>query len=833
MTLPALSMLTALLCADAASLDSDYYRLLQAKDAAIRLALEQLAADLPGRPLAEDEREMAWSLLVAFFVRLYRDGETTVSRLPIAIDGIWRDWWYRGQHALGEGPRFRDRTFAVKVPSGEVAVRFIVASAQAASARRGLLLPLPERVQYDAAHLAVTLPFIYRAPSRDECARWGRGHAAQQRAALQELLPRCAEVLVEASLPLQDLLKHARAFVGRQWADCFLPVGLGPLLEARLEGYLRECLELPADQPAADARPLQAWRSICQGVRESASPLIEALARAAEPECRLFEKRPFVVRTEWLAPVMHVARSLWPTILANPAQLSAWRALFDLSGQVDEGVLERYPTLVVDTRHFDGAFKQALLASFPDRDAALDGILIHAENYRALRFLEPGYRGRVRCIAIDPPYGTGNRDYPYRDSFEHCSWLTMIEERLRLAWQLLDEDGALFVHIDDHQMAHLGCLLDEVCGGEEKRVAIVVWHRTYGGHNDAKHFAVVHEYILIYARNPASFYASEDGSVSPDGRELLTHCMWDYSEVGHTAMGTKELRAMLRYGQDEDVFPTVKPTPLIRRMLRLATTASDRSAVLDFFAGSGSLAHAIIDQNRADGGNRRFLLVEQSRHFELTILPRVMRAMYCPAWRDGHPMDYPEPGLWWPDWVERTPRLVQVLHLECYEDSLESLAVGEEPAPAPDPDTPGHALRYRVPLPLGSQADLLESEQFAFPCTSTIKRLTERGSCEAVVDLVETCNALLGLHVESVHRWVNPDTGRQYQAVTGRLGAQRVLVLWGEPAQGGVERERERLFLRDRLVPYDLVLSNDPQGLEGVEPLAPLFRERMEARMRD
>lgn len=491
-------------------------------------------------------------------------------------------------------------------------------------------------------------------------------------------------------------------------------------------------------------------------------------------------------------------------------------------------MLERHPTLVVETRHFDAdkAFKPAFLASFPDRDEALDGILIRSENYRALRFLEPGYQGRVRAVVIDPPYGTGNRGYPYRDTFEHCSWLTMMEERLRLAWQLLDDDGALFVHIDDNEMAHLGCLLDELCG-EEKRVAIVVWHRTYGSHSDAKHFAVVHEYVLVYAHNPARFYASEDGSVSPDGREMLTHCLWGYEEVGSTATGTKELRAMLRCGQGEDVFPTVKPTPLIRRMLRLATPPGDRSAVLDFFAGSGSLAASIIDQNRADGGNRRFLLVEQSRHFELTILPRVMRAMYCPTWRDAQPVDYPEPGLWWPQWVERTPRLVQVLHLEGYEDSLENLSVGDS-APATEPATQDHPLRYRAsPSPIG-QFGLLEGEQFAHPFTSTLTRVSERGVSLAKADLPETFNALLGLHVESTCSLANPDTGRRYQAVTGRLGKRRVMVLWSE-RPGGTGGE-ERPFLLERIASFDLVLTNDPDGVEGMEPLAPLFRERMGAR---
>lgn len=827
MTSPVILMLSALLCADPAALDSDYSRLCQARDAAVWTALEQLAADLPSRLLSEDESATAWALLVAFFARCYRDGEALIARLPVPVGGIWLDWRYRGQHALGEGPRFHNHRFCVKTSAGEVAVRFTLARAQAPGAERGMLVPMAEHVQFDEARMTVTLPFAYRQPTGDERARWGRGQAAQ-RAALQEMLPLCTEAFAGPPLPLQELLKHARAFANMQWADRFLPVGLGPLLESRLEGFLLECAGPSLEEQLSDVEVLEAWRRIRQGVRSCAGPLIEALARTVEPERRLFEKRPFVVRTEWLVPIKHVARSLWPAVLANEAQLEAWRTLFDLPGRIDERTLELHPTLVIDTRHFpDGAFKEALLASFPDRDAALDGILIRAENYRALRFLEPHYRGRVRCIVIDPPYNTGNADYPYRDSFGHSSWLTMMEERLGLAWQLLDDDGALFVHIDDHEVAHLGCLLDELCG-EERRVAIVVWHRTYGGNSGAKHLATVHEYILVYARNPARFYAGVDGPFAPDGRELLTSSLlWDYREVGSTATGTKELQTMLHYAESGGIFPTVKPTPLIRRMLRLATCATDRSAILDFFAGSGSLAKAVIDQNRADGGDRRFLLVEQSRHFELTILPRVMRAMYCPTWKDARPVGYPEPGLWWPQWVERTPRLVQVLHLERYEDSLENLSIGES-SPASGPGSQGHAIRYRVPLPLGSQADLLEGEQFARPFTSSLTLLSERGACPAAVDLVETFNALLGLHVESTRSLVNPDTGRQYQAVSGRLGERRVLVLWSEGPGGTAAYERP--FLLERVASFDLVLTNDPDGLEGMESLVSLFRERMEER---
>ena len=76
---------------------------------------------------------------------------------------------------------------------------------------------------------------------------------------------------------------------------------------------------------------------------------------------------------------------------------------------------------MVDTAFFDADFKARLLASFDDLDAACDGLLVHWENYQALRLLTPRYRGQVKCIYIDPPYNTGSDDFVYKDSYYHSS----------------------------------------------------------------------------------------------------------------------------------------------------------------------------------------------------------------------------------------------------------------------------------------------------------------------------------------------------------------------------------------------------------------------------
>src|SRR5690606_34530017 len=158
-------------------------------------------------------------------------------------------------------------------------------------------------------------------------------------------------------------------------------------------------------------------------------------------------------------------RELWNEVLANEAQLEAWRTLFhsdpakDLfnpNGEVNEAFLEAHPTLVVDTRHFDQDFVDRLLEGFDgDLDDAVGGILIHGENYQALRLLERKYAGAVKCIYIDPPYNTGSDDFIYKDRYRHSSWLAMMEERLRVARGLLAKNGALLVSLNDVETANL------------------------------------------------------------------------------------------------------------------------------------------------------------------------------------------------------------------------------------------------------------------------------------------------------------------------------------------------------------------------------------------
>ncbi len=167
--------------------------------------------------------------------------------------------------------------------------------------------------------------------------------------------------------------------------------------------------------------------------------------------------------------------------------------------------------LVWETTGIEG--EQALNADYVALDLVPDlccgpppwrHLVIEGDNFDALRALRPGFSGKVRCLATDPPYNTGNRDFLYNDRFldkddlwRHSKWLEFMFKRLTLARDLLAEDGAAFIHIDDNEVFNLGLLMNKVFG-ENNFIANCIWQKRYSASNDHKTIAPLHEYVMAY-----------------------------------------------------------------------------------------------------------------------------------------------------------------------------------------------------------------------------------------------------------------------------------------------------------------------------------------------
>ena len=144
--------------------------------------------------------------------------------------------------------------------------------------------------------------------------------------------------------------------------------------------------------------------------------------------------------------------------------------------------------------------------SYGDPDSG--NMLIHGDNLLALKALEQDYSGKIKCIYIDPPYNTGSAFDHYDDNLEHSTWLNLIGQRLRILWNLLSADGTLWVSIDDYEIGYLRVLMDEICG-RHSFIATNIWQKRYSREN-REAIGDVHEYILVYAKNPDKFKLSRN-----------------------------------------------------------------------------------------------------------------------------------------------------------------------------------------------------------------------------------------------------------------------------------------------------------------------------------
>lgn len=360
----------------------------------------------------------------------------------------------------------------------------------------------------------------------------------------------------------------------------------------------------------------------------------------------------------------------------------------------------------------------------PCREDSVDfdntqNLYIEGDNLDVLKCLKETYLHKVKMIYIDPPYNTGN-DFVYEDDFAqsseeylansgqfdeqgnrmftnaesngrfHTDWLNMIYPRLKVARDLLTDDGVIFISIDDNEVENLRKVCDEVFG-ESNCIAQLIWEKKYTIANDAKYFSDVHDYILCYSKkkeffhigklprtaqmnaaykNPdnhpkgpwkatplharsgsdsnANFsytfkngvvftpptgrfsaYSKEtlkamddnneiwfgkDGKSIPSRKTFLCDLKNDgvvprtiisYSEGGHNHEADEEMKKLM----EKKVFTSPKPTKLLHLLLTLGNTNKE-AIILDFFSGSATTAHAVMQLNSEDGGNRKFIMVQ-------------------------------------------------------------------------------------------------------------------------------------------------------------------------------------------------------------------------------
>ena len=234
---------------------------------------------------------------------------------------------------------------------------------------------------------------------------------------------------------------------------------------------------------------------------------------------------------------------------------------------------------------------------------------------------------------------------------------------------------------------------------------------------------------------------------------MLPVTWWENKEYSATEYGTNLLANM--FGKMGD-FSFPKALKLVVDCLRSASVEKD-SLVLDYFAGSGTTAHAVTSLNREDGGQRKFVLVETGDYFDTVLLPRIKKVAFTPEWKEGKAK-----RLASSEEAERSPRIVKVVRLESYEDALNNLEtrrtekqqdlLAAAEAHGVDGLREQYILRYMLDVETRGSQSLLNVQAFTDPTAYKlkVKRPGSDESCEVNVDLLETFNWLIGLTVRHI-----------------------------------------------------------------------------------
>lgn len=734
--------------------------------------------------------------------------------------------------------------------------------------------------------------------------------------------------------------KHLSDYTKRNTFDYFIHKDLGGFLRRELDFYIKNEVMRLDDIEEETAARVEQYLSKIKVIRRIAHKIIDFLAQIENFQKKLWLKKKFVIETNYCVTLDRVPEELYPEIAANDAQREEWVRLFAIDELTAEDAekrganrqeklfsassmvkysepltvdfLKANPFLVLDTKFFGQDFKDKLLRGFDDIDKQCDGLLVHAENEQALKLISNKFNGQVECIFIDPPYNTGADGFPYKDNYQHSSWLTMIVERLRKAKPLMTKNGTFWSTIDDGEAHRLKLASSDVFGFENF-IANVVWQKKYTRANDAKWFSDNHDHILVFAKNkqavtlnlqprsdqqqqaysnpdnhpkgpwkatplhaksgsaqgfsytfkngivwsppPGTYprfskdtltrldnddeiWFGADGSATPSRKTFLCDAkdgvtpitIWDYKEVGHNHEAINELKSLF----PDNPFPNPKPTRLIRRIIQLASLPQE-SIVLDFFAGSGTTGHAVIIQNRTDGGIRKYLQVELGEHFDGVLIPRMKKAIHSKDWKDGKPVSR-----------EGISHMFKYIRLESYEDSLTNIKLQRTDKQkslldSVDGFRESYMLKYMLDTESKGSQTLLNIEHFDDPWN--YKLLVGTGSVGETrpvnVDLVETFNWLLGLKVRHMERI------RDFQVVEGENPkGEKVLVIWRkirdlsetDPEEIIKQREKanrdlEAFFMKQQYntldSEFDIIFVNGDNNLmnipvlpekEGIEP---------------
>lgn len=256
--------------------------------------------------------------------------------------------------------------------------------------------------------------------------------------------------------------------------------------------------------------------------------------------------------------------------------------------------------------------------------------VIESDNLIALKRLLPEYEGKIDVMPVDPPYNTDIAGIGYKDSGYNEGWISFMKERLEVAYQLLSSHGVMFIHIDENEFISLWGLCSDIFGGEN--LISMIWKKTnprFDKNRKEKPLESglrrTHEFVIACFKNRKNTILNPILQPVWNGTEYvetLKPMETVLDDLGTTASAKDELAELMG---ESGSFSTPKPVKLIKEFIRSASTKT--STVLDFFAGSGTTGHAVMQLNAEDNGDRKFILItnNESDICRRVTIPRILK----------------------------------------------------------------------------------------------------------------------------------------------------------------------------------------------------------------
>ncbi len=897
------------------------------------LELQERTGKAKSRPELEAE---IFNHLYSFFSRYYDEGDFMSLRryskrdkyaIPYNGEEVHLHWANSDQYYIKTGENFTDYSYK----HGGWAVCFKLRNADVeqnnVKGAKRFFLPRAADAALDAKARTLSIPFEYRPLTEREEITY---KSKPQETILAEAAPKIVVAVKSNTDALAALLHekrkdvdgnpvslldhHLHVYTRKNTSDFFIHKDLKGFLERELDFYLKnEVLNLDELEAGGEARS-ESWFQTLRAIKGIGRKIIAFVAQIENFQKLLFEKKKFVTEVNYCVTLDRVPEELYPEVAKNKAQIEEWKRLFhvhkiegDLATpgfkdppKVD--FLKAQPSLVLDTKFFSSGFIEKLLASkrflygADSVDEALDGLLIHSDNFQALRLIEASYRDGVDITFIDPPYNTGLGDFNYKDSYQHSSWIAMMADRLRSGKGLLRQTGTLWVTLDDGESSNFRSLGEKIFGANCFKGEIA-WEKVYSPRMDAVVFSSSYDHLFVFSKAPdwspnrlritpdldqfphqdekdrkyrsdplrkwgkgslredrpnlwfliKSPKGIEVWPIKPDGTEgrwrwerktvekryaeldwldkgnglqpyvrqyadesdtRPTETIWKYTEAGSTHEAQEELKVLI----PNTSFTTPKPTKLVAKAIQAA--CSSTSVVLDFFGGSGTTGHAVVELNRQDEGERKYILVEMGEYFGTVLKPRLQKVIYSKDWKDGKPVSR-----------QGSSHAFKYLRLESYEDALDNITFQ-----TPDKQTTlqleDYVLGYMLDFETKQSDTLLNVAKLDAPFDYTLRR---QGKDEPLpVDLPETFNYLIGLHVASRRVYENKST--RYLVYRGRAESRETAILWRTTrGWGEKEFEADKEFVKKHKLTdgAEDIFVNTDSFIPGARSLDPVFKRRM------